>query len=88
MQACFFTPGPPNFGLSLQKTQEPQSSVRRQAGQSMQRTPLLRGVWGCPPGDEVLSLSWASKGVVLSEGTLALWDCRTAMGVVAEEEEE
>ena len=71
MHACFFTPGPPNFGLSLQKMQVPQSSVRRQAGQSIQRTPLLRG--GCPLGVDALS-TW---GVVFFEGHRGLCDWRT-----------
>ena len=77
MHACFFTPGPPNLGLSLQKMQVPQSSVRRQAGQSMQRTPLLRG--GCPPlGVDALS----ARGVVFLEGHLGLCDWRTDSGGV------
>ena len=42
MQACFFIPGPPNFGLSRQKSHCPQSLGRRHAAHSMHRTPLLR----------------------------------------------
>ena len=83
MHACFFTPGPPNLGLSLQKTQVPQSSVRRQAGQSMQRTPLFRS--GCPPGEAVNGVSNSERrGVVFLEGTRGRCDWRTTdSGVLA-----
>lgn len=70
MQACFFTPGPPNFFLSRHISHFPQSSFRMQAGHSIQRTPRFRRGPGSSP-----KLYW--------RGILGLADLRADLDIAS-----